>query len=541
MASASISGAAADGAGLPSGQPRALTSIVDGKAAALVASSGIAASGIVVCVLETDDRCGVAEIDLRGGGSPVFVSDADYAWDPALSPDGKLLAWHEWSFPNMAWDGSRIMVRNRSTGVNRCIAGGDHEAVGQPRFSPDGTRLAYLSDRTGFMNVWVAQADGSEARPLMDEPFEHSEPSWGPGQRSYAWSPDSTAIAWCRNVGGFAQLVVRSIESLEPPREIARGWHHGLDWASAGIVAVRSGARTPPQIALTEPSTGDRVILDRSVADALQAAGVDPSDCVEPELITWPVEAGVAHGLLFRPTVVRPNVPGGPAPPMLVLVHGGPTGQAVVGWSPRVQSFVEQGWVVFQPNFRGSTGYGRAYTQALARRWGDLDVADTAAGIRYLLENGVCDPNRIGAMGASSGGLTVLMLCALHSDLVRAGVSVYGVTDLEGLVAATHRFESRYLDRIVGILPDDVARFHAQSPITHASQIKVPVLLLHGDADRTVPLSQTEAIVAALDRAGTPVEYHVYEGEGHGWSRAETTEDELRRVEAFLTRTILET
>jgi dipeptidyl aminopeptidase/acylaminoacyl peptidase len=224
---------------------------------------------------------------------------------------------------------------------------------------------------------------------------------------------------------------------------------------------------------------------------------------------------------------------------MLVLVHGGPTDQATVTWQPRVSYFVARGWAVLRPDHRGSTGYGRAYREALDGHWGDLDVLDTAAGIRASGAAGWCDPDRVAIMGGSAGGLTTLLVCALHGSLVQAGVSAFGVTNLFDLAETTHRLESRYLDLLVGELPRDAARYHDRSPVTHASKIAVPLLVLQGDADNVVPPAQAQAVVDAVRAAGGTVEHHVYEGEGHGWSRPDTMIDELERVEAFLTRWVL--
>jgi len=512
---------------VPDGRTRALTSIDDGRAAApAVAPDGRTAA----VVLDRPDACDVYLVTL-GRGSPRFRQlshDADYAFDPAWSPDGRFVAWHEWNFPNMPWDASRVVVHDVERGVTRMVAGGGDVAVGQPRFSPDGSRLAFVSDATGYANVWVARNDGARARPLLDESFEHAEPTWGPGQRSFAWSPDGTSIALGRNEDGFGRLVAVPVRRGRA-RELGKGWHQGLEWGAGGIVAVRSGAKTPPQIVVVDPHDGTRCVIEQPADPRFARV-----ELVEPEAVRW-CRGGVrVPGLLWRPasSALGP----GTAPPMIVWVHGGPTGQAVAGWSPRVQYFVERGWAVLQPNPRGSTGYGRAYTQALGTGWGARDVADCAAGIRHAVGHGWCDEARVAVIGGSAGGMTVYLLAAMHGDLVRAGVSLYGVTDLLDLVATTHRYESRYLDHIVGVLPRDARRYRRHSPITYAERITSPMLVLQGDADRAVPKAQADAMVGAMRRAGATVEYRVYRGEGHGWSRPGTIRDELRRTEAFLNR-----
>jgi dipeptidyl aminopeptidase/acylaminoacyl peptidase len=204
-----------------------------------------------------------------------------------------------------------------------------------------------------------------------------------------------------------------------------------------------------------------------------------------------------------------------------------------------VQALVQRGWTVLQPQYRGSTGYGRAYTQALAARWGERDVADVAAGIRQAEKESWADTSRVAVMGGSAGGLTVLLLAAQYPDLVSAVVALYPVCDLVDLAATTHRLESGYTLRLVGPLPAAVDTYRDRSPLSRASEIRAPVLLLHGSDDRTVPVAQSEEVAAALRANGATVERHVYEGEGHGWSRAATIADEAERIDAFLSRWVL--
>lgn len=494
----------------------------DGQSAAPAAWAG----GLLF-TSERDDALDVVELTPVGGGRR--WSSADFAWDPSVSADGRWVAWHEWDLSAMSWTASRIVVADRDTGARSVVAGGAGIAVGQPRFSADGRHLAYVSDESGHWNVVVAAIDGSSPRPLLPEAHDHAEPAWGPGQRSFAWSPDCDAIALCRNEDGFARLVVVTLAG--DVREIAKGWHHGIDWGRPGIVAVRSGAKTPPQITVAS-TDGIRTVVARGAPAGIElGAG-------EPRPVTWERDGETIPGLLYPPDAPDDQPAG--LPPLLVDVHGGPTGQATVTWDGWLRYFTSRGWAVLRPNPRGSTGYGRRYAQSLTGTWGRDDVDDVIAGIRTAGERGWCDPGRVAITGGSSGGLTALMVGARAPELVRAVVSAYGVTDLFDLAATTHRFESHYLDELVGILPDDEARFREQSPVTHARQIRVPLLVLQGDADRVVPPRQAELLVDAVRAAGGTVEHHVYEGEGHGWSKIETVQDELERTQGFLERWVLE-
>ncbi len=511
----------------------------DGEASAPAATAD---GRRVAFVLERDDSCDIAVVPTDGSAWPARLSSgADWSFDPAWSTDGRLIAWHEWDFPDMPWDSSRIVVRPvdglAPAGPPRVVAGngpdsGGTVACGQPRFSPTGGALAFVCDATGWMNLWVGGPEGEDAKPLLDEPFEHAEPTWGAGQRSYVWGPDGAAVALCRNEGGFGRLVVVSLAG--DARPVGKAWHHFLDWSSAGIAAVRSGGVTPPSIVIADPGAeGARRVLASGAPGALVAAGP-----VEPEPVSWTGEdGGTVHGLLYRPATSALGP--GTLPPMIVYVHGGPTGSSAVTWWPRHQFWVSRGWAVLAPNYRGSTGYGRAYTQALTGRWGDLDVADVAAGIRHAGASGWCDASRVAIDGGSAGGFTLLLLCVRYPGLVRAAVDRYGVADLFHLAETTHRYESRYLDRIVGPLPEAAELYRERSPVNHAKEITVPLLVLQGDRDNTVPRAQADALVDALRRHGSTVEYHVYEGEGHGWSKPETVADELERSEQFLTRWVL--
>ncbi|HEU5302200.1 MAG TPA: alpha/beta fold hydrolase [Acidimicrobiia bacterium] len=490
----------------------------------------------IAFVLETDETCDIAIVGTDGGRPPAVVSHADFAWDPAWSPDGSRLAWHEWDLAAMSWDASRLVVADGHGASPVVVAGGSDEAVGQPRFSPDGSSLAFVRDRGGWCNVWVAAADGARPRPLVTEEHEHAEPAWGVGQRSFAWSPDGAAIAFVRNERGFARLVVADVATGRLT-DLARGWHHGLDWGAGGIVAIRSGARTPPTVTVHDSLGGAAPDAGRRTVARGAPAGIE-DDFVEPEPVDWSGDDGTPRfGLLFRPA---PGPDRHEVPPLLVDVHGGPTGQSTVQWRPWVQYFVSRGWAVLAPDFRGSTGHGREYTQELTGGWGVLDVADVAHAITVAADRGWGDPTRVAAAGSSAGGLTVLLVAARHPHLVRAVVSSYGVTDLAALATTTHRFESRYLDRIVGPLPAEATRYRERSPVACAGGIRVPTLVLQGDADKVVPAEQARALVDAIRDAGGTVELEVYRGEGHGWAAESTIVDVYARTDRFLTRHVLD-
>ena len=482
-----------------------------------------------VAFLADDSRhVGLASLADGAGWPERLSSSPDFSFDPTWSPDGSRVAWHEWTVPNMPWDGGRIMVW---PGPQQ-VAGGDDVCVAQPRFAPDGSALAFLCDAEGWLNLWIASPDGSGARPLLKEEAEHGGPSWGPGQRSYAWSPDARRIAFCRNERGFGRLCVLDVASGEVT-DVAKGEHGALSWVGDRLVAVRSGARTPTQIVSYRVDGG----FDRTVLAVGPVAGFDAADLPEPEPVEWEGEdGGTVHGRLYRPKAPPDGLT---APPLILYIHGGPTGQTTVQFVPRIAFWVDRGWAVLMVDYRGSTGWGRAYAQALRGRWGELDVSDCAAGMRAAAERGWCDRRRMVPYGGSAGGFTVLLLLALHPDLCAAGVDLYGVTDLLDLAESTHRFEAHYLDSIVGPLPETADRYRQHSPVTVADRIQAPLLILQGREDKAVPPAQSESIAERLRALGRDVEIHLYDGEGHGWRRPESVQDELERTESFLRRHVL--
>jgi dipeptidyl aminopeptidase/acylaminoacyl peptidase len=474
-----------------------------------LSAPAVSPDGTRVAYVVDDQHVVVAPLD--GSGAVTLTTTADFAFDPAWSPDSRLVAWHEWDVPAMPWDEGRIAVRPADASQPaHMAAGGPGVAVQQPRFSPDG-RLGYLSDATGWLNLWV------DDRPVLAEDYEHGDPAWGQGQRSWCWSPDGRAVVLARNEAGFGRLVHVDVGS-GTPTDLAKAVHESLSWSGDRVAAVRTGARTPTGIVVVDPATGARALLARGPVGGFEPALAEPApvDAPVPARLTHPPEGRPRHGLI-------------------VWVHGGPTGQRRVAFDPRAAFFLDRGWSILHVDYRGSTGWGRAHQQALLGGWGEVDVDDIAAA---TVAAGA-DPTRTVAMGGSSGGMAVLLLLARHPTLFAAGIALYPVADLLDLAASTHRFEAHYTWSLIGPLPGAEALYRERSPLTHASRITAPLLLLHGSADEVVPVAQTEALADALRAAGRPVELHVYEGEGHGWRRSGTIADELQRAEAFLARRML--
>lgn len=491
--------------------------------------SASSAAGIATFVQDVQE---VASIALDGSSWPQRLSSgADFVLDAALSHDGSWVTWHEWDAPSMPWDGGRVVVRSADgNGPIATVAGGDEIAVQQPRFAPGGTQLAFLCDANGWMNLWIAEGPSfEEVRPLVDEPYEHGGPSWGPGQRTYAWVDGGRSIAFCRNRGGRGQLAVVDVATGEV-RDLAWGTFTGLVAVGRRVAGIRSDVAAASALVLVDLVTGAIEEVVRGPVAGLERGAV------EPEAVAWESADGtLVPGRLYRSPAPRTNG----LPPMLVWVHPGPHGQSPATLYPRWQYFLDRGWSILVPDQRGSTGWGRAHLQGLRGGWGVVDVQDVAAGIQHAIDQGWADASRIVPIGTSAGGAAVLWLLAGEPDLCAAGVAVYPVTDIVAMNEETWRYEAHYMESLIGSLPDAYDEYVARSPIHQVDAMRAPVLLLHGDADEVVPVQQSRDLAASLQNRGVPVELHVYEGEGHGWRRPATSIDELERIESFLRRHVL--
>jgi len=442
--------------------------------------------------------------------------DDDFCMDPFVEPDSQALRWMAWNVPDMPWDHacvqrSSIDGRDRETVT---VAG----TVQQPRVLPDGRNVC-VRDDGGWLNVWV------DGRPLIDERFEHAGPTWGPGQRSYTWSPDGTQLAFTRNEGGFGRLCIADL-ATGAVREVARGVHGQLSWAGGRLAALRTGARTPTQVVVYDTETWEREVI--AVGPSAEWAS---EDLVEPELLEVPVPGGVVHARRYT----SPHADGR----LIVWLHGGPTDQWQVTFMPRISFWLSRGWSILVPDHRGSTGHGRDYQQALRGRWGELDVADTLAVTHFAHEQGWAQRSRTVIFGSSAGGFTGLCAVAAEPGRYAAAVVLFPVTDLGDLVERSHRFERHYTDSLVGPLPASAALYRDRSPAFHTDRFTLtPLLLLHGDSDPVVPVQQSQVFAERVQAAGGQIELHIYPGEGHGFRQPEHQLDEYRRVEDFLARCV---
>lgn len=496
----------------------------------------------IACMATSPTQQHIVVVDPRGEEWARRVSrEGDFVFDPSWSSDGSL-AWQEWSVPDMAWDASRIWLLTPD-GERKVVDGGrdggadaSSEPVSaiQPRFSPDGTYLAYLSDRSGWWNLWLYNTATGQRAQLIHDEAEQGSSTWGPGGMRYAWSPDGTEIAVIRTHKGASGIHLVNVEKgTSIPRGPQDGSVQAVSWSPKGdrlaVIYGRADVSTCLGIVQAHPNSHNSLTTVAVGAPA----GFEAAQTPLPEAVSWKSSDGATvHGLLYLPAGVE-------KPPLIVRVHGGPTGHVEAGFDARTSYYLDRGWAVLQVNYRGSSGYGRAYRQALHGTWGVLDVEDTVSGAKDLAARGVVDGDRMVVMGGSAGGYTVLLCLELHPDVFAAGVDLYGVADLFTLSEDTHRFEAHYLDTIVGPLPETYARYRERSPVTLADKITRPLLILQGDKDDVVPLAQSEAIYKKLQQRGVEVEMKVYEGEGHGWRKLATVLDELERVDKFLRKHVL--
>ncbi len=488
----------------------------------------------------------IVAFPLDGSAAPtVLVSGADFVSHPRFAPDGCRISWVQWALPDMPWDATQLWVASFDDATAderplvseaRACAGGADISLTQPQWDADGF-LWFVSDQqSGWWNVWrFAPFTGVHPDPaelVWDGSFECAAPQWVFGQSSYAVA-DGRLVAVVERHDGVDHLAGPAAPNLDLPAGIT-----SIDGVVSdgvgGIVCLAAGFASE-QVVLALPWDGPARVLRPS-----RPLKVDGPTISVPDHIAFPTgarptgarptagdarsnpsgdETPVAYALYYPPSGPYAPGPTTERPPLLVLSHGGPTAAARPMLSLAVQFWTTRGFAVVDVNYRGSTGYGRRYRHALDGQWGIVDVEDCVAAARYLAEQGLVDPDRMAIKGGSAGGFTTLCALTFH-DAFRAGSSLYGVADLESLAADTHKFGSRYLDRLVGPYPADRATYVERSPVHHLARLRNPVIVFQGLEDAVVPPAQAEAIVEALDRNGVTHAYLAFAGEQHGFRQA---------------------
>jgi dipeptidyl aminopeptidase/acylaminoacyl peptidase len=455
----------------------------------------------------------------------------DFYAAPRISPDRKRLAYLTWDLPWMPWDGCELFVAdlaaNGSLGETEHVAGRDgREAIWQPEWSPSGD-LVFASDRSGWWNL--ERVRNGERSVLYEAEAEFGYPAWVFGMRSFAFLADGRLVCAYDSRGRTSFAV------LDP--EIAELHDLGLpyDAVTAVYVSAEGGTALFTAGSSTMPVQVVRIDVASGAYEVLRASAQVPVDTAffsVPRAIEYPTEGGLtAHALYYPPTSPDYAGPEGERPPLVVEVHGGPTGNASPVFSLGTQYWTSRGFGYVDVDYGGSTGYGRAYRERLNGRWGVVDLQDTVNAAKYLVQEGEADPARLLITGGSAGGYTVI--CALtFTDEFAAGTSYFGLADLEAFAMGdTHKFEARYEHTLVGPYPEAAELYRERSPVHFADRITTPMLVLQGEDDKVVPLTQAKLIVAALEENRIPYAYLLFEGEGHGFRKAETI---VRALEAEL-------
>ena len=539
------------------GEPQPITPPPAFPRALRYADGRITPDGVwLICVRESHHASGEVINDLvavhtSGAGEPIcLASGHDFYSSPRLSPDGRQLAWIEWDQPLMPWDGTELwsaelrpsdespagagMGSGRPQLESRHkVAGGPHESVVEPSWDAAG-RLHFISDHSGWWNIYrldgragEAAAGAAQPRPLHALEAEFAKPHWVFGNRHYDHMDDGR-IAVIYGIGGIDHLGIIDPEggSLH---ELGAGLTSMGYLCAAGdaIWLTAGGPRSGNSIVAVDPATAaPRVVRPGSTLR------LDPDLISEPEPIHFPTTGGaVAHALYYPPR--NPGFSGSARsrPPLVVDVHGGPTSAAEARLVLEVQFWTSRGFGYVDVNYGGSSGYGRAYRERLKGNWGIVDVDDSIACARYLAERGDIDAERAAIRGGSAGGFTTLAALVFH-DFFTTGASYFGVAALEEFVSETHKYEARYLDGLLGPWPEARQIYHDRSPVNSADRISRPILLLQGLEDAIVPPAQAEVFVSALEAKGLPYAYLVFEGEQHGFRKAENI---ARALQAELT------
>jgi dipeptidyl aminopeptidase/acylaminoacyl peptidase len=464
-----------------------------------------------------------------GGAGKVLFDASDFVAFPRLSGDGRRLAWIAWNHPDMPWDATTLYVANLTdaglSGIT-AITRGVEESVLEPRWDADGT-LYFVSDRSNWWNLYRYR--NGQVSPVLALEAEIGGPLWVLGQSSYALDGHGHAVARytvaARDKLGTVNLGSGELSRLDLPFTSLSNIRL-LDPATA--VAIAASTTEEAALVSIDLRAGDYRVLRAPGSRLLEKPFISV-----PEAIEFPTAGGVtAHAFYYPPT--NPDFTGltGEKPPLIVKAHGGPTSHSKPELAMGTQYWTSRGFALLDVNYGGSTGFGRSYRARLNSNWGVVDLADVVAGARYLIEQGRVDGDRAAIRGSSAGGLTVLAALAFH-DVFKAGANYYGVSDLEALAQDTHKFESRYLDRLVAPLPEGRAIYEARAPIRHLENFKAALITFQGSDDKVVPPSQSRAIVAALEAKGVPVAYVEFEGEQHGFRKAENIVRSLESELAF--------
>ena len=464
-------------------------------------------------------------ISLVAGNKQItpLARGADFYAYPRISPDGKSLCWIEWNHPNMPWDSTQLWqadIHNHCLENKRLIAGGDGlEAIFQPQWSPD-NRLYYVSDRNNWWNIYSA-----DHGIIVDMPAEFATPLWQFGMSTYDFIDANTiGCLWTQQGVWYCGFVDIAKGTLQPVASTYKSMQAAC-CDSGGLYMVAGAPDIADQVVtVSQPGMVEAIYSPSNLNIATE-------DLAKPESISFPTANNTSvQAFFYPPTNSRYRGEDNQLPPVIAICHGGPTGATDCSLNLKIQYWTSRGFAVVDINYRGSTGFGRDYRDALNGAWGLADIEDTQYAIKFLTTQQKVDPQRCIIRGSSAGGYTVLSALTF-TDTFKAGASLYGIGNLETLASDTHKFESRYLDKLVGAYPEQKAIYQQRSPINHIDQLNCPVIFLQGLEDKVVPPNQAELMVNSLKKKGIPVVYVKFPDEGHGFRKAENI---IRAMQAEL-------
>ena len=467
----------------------------------------------------------LAAVHLDSGETQVLFQDADFVSSPRISPDGKRIAWLAWDHPNMPWDETRLWTAEFGADGqlrNARTAAPNGESIFQPEWSPDGV-LTYVSDRSGWWNLYRIEPGAAEPVCAAPESAEYGLPQWVFGMRTYAYI-DADRIAAIRRQNGQCQLLqIRlSARKTEPIP---------LPYDELDAPAVRGERLYLTASSPKKPARLLQINLADGTIETIRESQPEPADerrLSTPEPMQFRAEDGeTVHAVYYPPCNPDFQPPPNERPPLIVSAHGGPTSAAHFGYNPTAQFFATRGFAYIDVNYGGSAGYGRAYRNRLRQQWGVVDVQDCANAALHAARQGLADPQRTAVRGGSAGGFTALAALAFR-NVFQAGCSLYGISDLEALARETHKFESRYLDALIGPYPQTADRYRRRSPLHFPERFSGPALFLQGMEDKVVPPNQTEAMTEALQQNGIEARCILFEGEGHGFRQAKHIQQALK-------------
>ena len=466
----------------------------------------------------------------QGGEGDVLVSGNDFYANPRLSADGTRLTWLAWNHPNMPWDGTQLWAADLgSNGMpsnNLQVAGGLEESVFQPEWGPDGA-LYFASDRNNWWNLYRWRS-GKAVEPVYLVDAEIGAPAWVFGVRVYTFTPEGKLVCTFSENGERRLVSVDLASNARQTISTPYTSIGSLDATPGHLVFIGASPTIAPEIVMLDEATDQRQILRRS-----DEVTLDEGYLSVPKEIEFPTENGqTAYGYFYAPKNADYVAPPGEKPPLIVISHGGPTSSTSTSLNLGIQYWTSRGFAVMDVNYGGSTGYGRAYRQRLNGNWGIVDVNDCSNAARYLAQQGLVDQNRLAIRGGSAGGYTTLAALTFR-DVFQAGASHYGVSDLEALATDTHKFESRYLDSMIGPYPARRDLYLERSPLYHTDRLSCPIIFFQGLEDKVVPPNQAELMIDAMRRKGLPVAGLFYEGEQHGFRKAENIKRTLEAELSF--------